>query len=147
MLSQYQYQFVFEGLAEGDFACVPRLHFALAFHACCSASPLSASIPSALGGFAVTAPPPWTTPHRFCVYFAAYPEGTAREATEIQNLQLVDGDVTRQLGIPLYMLFPRLFTCPSTRCESFSVEFEVNVIVVFEDQYMVTENFPVVLVR
>jgi hypothetical protein len=82
-----------------------------------------------------------------CVLLAAYPEGTAREATEIQNLQLVDGDVTRKLGIPVYMLFPRLFTCPTTRCESFSVEFEVNVIVVFEDQYMVTENFPVVLVR
>ena len=78
---------------------------------------------------------------------AAYPEGSAREATEIQNLQLAEGDVTRNLGIPIYMLFPRLFTCPTTKSESFSVEFEVNIIVVFEDHYMVTENFPIVLVR
>lgn len=31
--------------------------------------------------------------------------------------------------------------------QSFKVEFEVNVIVVFEDHYMVTENFPITLYR
>lgn len=35
------------------------------------------------------------------------------DATEIQNLQVGDGDVARGLGIPLYMIFPRLFACPS----------------------------------
>lgn len=82
-----------------------------------------------------------------CLVPTAYPEGSAREATEIQNLQLAEGDVTRNLAIPIYMLFPRLFTCPTTRSDGFSVEFEVNVIVVFEDHYMVTENFPITLVR
>jgi Vacuolar protein sorting-associated protein 26 len=62
-----------------------------------------------------------------------YSEGTAREATEIQNLQIGDGDVPRNLAIPLYMIFPRLFTCPTSISDSFKVEFEVNVIIVFQD--------------
>jgi len=45
---------------------------------------------------------------------AAYADGTAREATEIQNLQVGDGDVVRGLAIPLYMIFPRIFTCPTS---------------------------------
>ena len=76
-----------------------------------------------------------------------YAEGSAREATEIQNLQIGDGDVPRGLAIPLYMIFPRIFTCPTSVSDSFRVEFEVNVIIVFEDSYMVTENFPIRLFR
>ena len=38
---------------------------------------------------------------------------TTSDATEIQNLQVGDGDVPRGLSIPLYMIFPRLFACPS----------------------------------
>lgn len=34
-------------------------------------------------------------------------------ATEIQNVQIGWGDVCRQLAIPIYMIFPRLFTCPT----------------------------------
>jgi hypothetical protein len=77
----------------------------------------------------------------------AYAEGQAREATEIQNLQIGDGDVARGMAIPLYMIFPRIFTCPTSISDSFRVEFEVNIIVVFEDSYMVTENFPIRLFR
>ena len=76
-----------------------------------------------------------------------YAEGQAREATEIQNLQIGDGDVPRGMTIPLYMIFPRIFTCPTSVNESFRVEFEVNIILVFEDAYMVTENFPIRLFR
>jgi hypothetical protein len=61
--------------------------------------------------------------------------------------QVADGDVTRGQTIPIYMLFPRMFTCPTTIQESSSVEFEVNIIITFEDHYTVTENFPIVLVR
>ena len=53
----------------------------------------------------------------------------------------------RGLAIPLYMIFPRIFTCPTSVSDSFRVEFEVNVIIVFEDSYMVTENFPIRLFR
>jgi len=72
---------------------------------------------------------------------------TAREATEIQNIQIGDGDMCRNLVIPLYMIFPRLFTCPTMITDSFKVEFEVNLIIVFVDGYMVTENFPIELYR
>jgi len=44
-----------------------------------------------------------------------------------------------------------LTTCPSSApllvLQSFRVEFEVNIIVAFEDGYMVTENFPISLYR
>ena len=76
-----------------------------------------------------------------------YSEGSAREATEIQNLQLAEGDITRGLAIPIYMLLPRLFTCPTTVTDGFSCEFEVNLMLCFEDGYMVTENFPIALYR
>mmetsp|Transcript_84735 Transcript_84735/g.164392 ORF Transcript_84735/g.164392 Transcript_84735/m.164392 type:complete len:301 (-) Transcript_84735:42-944(-) len=72
---------------------------------------------------------------------------TAREATEIQNIQIGDGDICRNLVIPLYMIFPRLFTCPTMITDTFKVEFEINLIVVFGDGYMVTEGFPIELYR
>jgi hypothetical protein len=72
---------------------------------------------------------------------------TVREATEIQNIQIGDGNVCRGLSIPLYMVFPRLFSCPTYSCSNFKIEFEVNLVVVFGDGYMITENFPIMLYR
>lgn len=40
-----------------------------------------------------------------------YMEGEAKEATEIQNIQIADGNVVRGLAVPIHMVFPRLFTC------------------------------------
>ena len=74
-------------------------------------------------------------------------EGEAREATEIQNIQIADGNVVRDLAISIYMIFPRLFTCATTKAPQFKVEFEVNLIILFADNHMVTENFPIVLYR
>jgi hypothetical protein len=68
-------------------------------------------------------------------------------ATEIQNIQIADGDVCRNLVIPIYMVFPRLFTCPSVAAKTFAVEFEVNLVVVFQDSHLITENFPIKLYR
>jgi len=42
-------------------------------------------------------------------------------ATEIQNIQIADGDVCRELPIPIYMIFPRLFTCPSLTTSNFKI--------------------------
>ena len=74
-------------------------------------------------------------------------EGFARDPTEIQNIQLADGDVCRDLTIPIYMVFPRLFTCPTLTTSNFKIEFEVNVVVIFQDDHLVTENFPITLTR
>ncbi|XP_015607610.1 Down syndrome critical region protein 3 homolog [Cephus cinctus] len=74
-------------------------------------------------------------------------EGYSRDATEIQNIQIGEGNVCTGIGIPIYMIFPRLFTCPTLSTSNFKVEFEVNLIIVFADDYLVTENFPIVLNR
>ena len=74
-------------------------------------------------------------------------EGYARDPTEIQNIQIADGDVCRGMVIPIYMVFPRLFTCPTLSTSNFKVEFEVNVVIIFTDDHLVTENFPIKLSR
>jgi len=76
-----------------------------------------------------------------------YADTEIREATEVQNIQLADGNICHQFDIPIYMIFPRLFTCITTISKSFKVEFEVNVVVLFKDTHMLTENFPIKLVR
>lgn len=42
-------------------------------------------------------------------------------ATEIQNIQIADGDVARDISIPMHMIFPRLFTCPTLVTDNFKV--------------------------
>ncbi|CAG9816314.1 unnamed protein product [Phaedon cochleariae] len=74
-------------------------------------------------------------------------EGYAREATEIQNIQIGDGDAPQNIPIPIYMVFPRLFTCPTLITTNFKLEFEVNIVVIFQDDHLITNNFPIVLVR
>eukprot|EP00057_Strongylocentrotus_purpuratus_P033244 XP_790710.3 PREDICTED: Down syndrome critical region protein 3 [Strongylocentrotus purpuratus] len=74
-------------------------------------------------------------------------EGYARDATEIQNIQIGEGNVCRGLTIPMYMVFPRLFTCPTLATSNFKVEFEINLVVVLLDDHLITENFPIILTR
>eukprot|EP00042_Codosiga_hollandica_P027265 m.134026 g.134026 ORF g.134026 m.134026 type:complete len:299 (+) comp52439_c1_seq1:94-990(+) len=74
-------------------------------------------------------------------------EGFSKDSTEIQNIQIGEGDVMKNLLIPIYMVFPRLFTCPTTETDTFKIEFEVNVVIVLANQEVVTENFPIKLVR
>eukprot|EP01028_Stygiella_incarcerata_P011859 TRINITY_DN695_c0_g1_i1.p1 TRINITY_DN695_c0_g1~~TRINITY_DN695_c0_g1_i1.p1 ORF type:complete len:300 (-),score=48.90 TRINITY_DN695_c0_g1_i1:159-1058(-) len=74
-------------------------------------------------------------------------EGKAREATEIQNVQIGDGDICRGVTLPIHMVFPRLFTCSTLLSTTFRVEFEVNVVLQFEGSLQVTENFPIRLYR
>ena len=99
---------------------------------------------------------------------AAIDGATTSDATEIQNLQVGDGDVPRGLSIPLYMIFPRLFACPSvaagvsthrtvpslppprrppaphsTNVQPLSVNFELNIHIRCTSDYLVLENFPI----
>ena len=74
-------------------------------------------------------------------------DGKLSESTEIQNLQIGAGDVCRNLPIPLYMVFPRVFTAPSVSTDSYKVQFEVNVNVSFEGDYTAISNFPIKLYR
>ena len=71
-----------------------------------------------------------------------------REATEVQNIQIGEGNVCRNMVIPMYMIFPRLFTCPTVlTATQFKIEFEVNLAIVFGEGYQISENFPIVLIR
>jgi hypothetical protein len=36
-----------------------------------------------------------------------------------------DGDVLRGLAVPIFMVFPRLFTAPTLATRTFKIEFEV----------------------
>ncbi|EFA82527.1 vacuolar protein sorting-associated protein 26 family protein [Heterostelium album PN500] len=74
-------------------------------------------------------------------------DGYARELTEIQNIQIGDGDMCRGLNIPIWMVFPRLFTCITTAARTFKIEFEVNLVIMLEDGHLITENFPIKLIR
>eukprot|EP01113_Clastostelium_recurvatum_P023751 TRINITY_DN2831_c0_g1_i2.p1 TRINITY_DN2831_c0_g1~~TRINITY_DN2831_c0_g1_i2.p1 ORF type:complete len:315 (+),score=53.33 TRINITY_DN2831_c0_g1_i2:31-975(+) len=74
-------------------------------------------------------------------------DGYAKEATEIQNIQISEGDVVRGMSIPIYMVFPRLFTCATVAARTFKIEFEINLVVMLEDGHLITENFPIRLVR
>lgn len=74
-------------------------------------------------------------------------EGFAKETSEIQNMEIASGDVVRGWTIPIYMLFPRLFTCPTLETTNFKIEFEINVVVVFSNDMAVMENFPIRLNR
>eukprot|EP00325_Prymnesiales_sp_UTEX-LB-985_P005825 CAMPEP_0174697850 /NCGR_PEP_ID=MMETSP1094-20130205/3604_1 /TAXON_ID=156173 /ORGANISM="Chrysochromulina brevifilum, Strain UTEX LB 985" /LENGTH=330 /DNA_ID=CAMNT_0015894919 /DNA_START=51 /DNA_END=1043 /DNA_ORIENTATION=- len=76
-----------------------------------------------------------------------YQDGMAREATEIQNIQIADGPICHGWSIPIYMIFPRLFTCPTVSTRNFKVDFEVNLVVLFSDGHLLTENFPLKLIR
>jgi len=74
-------------------------------------------------------------------------EGYSKDATEIQNIQIGTGNVMRNVPIPIHMVFPRLFTCPTLSTPNFKLEFEINISVVFEDNHLVSENFPIQLTR
>eukprot|EP00003_Mantamonas_plastica_P027924 TRINITY_DN6136_c0_g1_i3.p1 TRINITY_DN6136_c0_g1~~TRINITY_DN6136_c0_g1_i3.p1 ORF type:complete len:309 (+),score=67.31 TRINITY_DN6136_c0_g1_i3:38-928(+) len=74
-------------------------------------------------------------------------DGWAKEATEIQNIQICDGDVCRKLTVPIYMVFPRLFTCPTLATRNYKIEFEVNLVILLSDGHLITENFPIKIFR
>ena len=68
-------------------------------------------------------------------------------ATEVQNIQVADGNPIPGLEIPLYMLFPKIYSCPTFIHEKFQIEFQVNLIVIFQNGYQLTENIPIRLYR
>lgn len=74
-------------------------------------------------------------------------EQQLKKATEILNLQLADGNVRRNSQIPLYLGFPKQFSCPTTYYKHFKIEFEVNLLVTFQNGLLITKNFPIRLFR
>ena len=56
----------------------------------------------------------------------------AREATDIQCTQVGEGDVVHGLELPIHLVLPRLYTCPSVDAETWGVDFELSVAATLE---------------
>ena len=69
------------------------------------------------------------------------------ETSEIQNLQIGDGDVVRNLEIPVFMIFPRNFCCANLETKDVNISFEMNLIIVLVNGVIIMENYPVNLWR
>lgn len=70
-----------------------------------------------------------------------------REITEVQNIQVGDGDVLRDWDIPIFMKFPRWYTCPAIRTPNLRVDFEISIVVTFEGRVQVSQVVPIRLYR
>eukprot|EP00271_Cylindrocystis_brebissonii_P008096 TRINITY_DN22124_c0_g2_i1.p1 TRINITY_DN22124_c0_g2~~TRINITY_DN22124_c0_g2_i1.p1 ORF type:complete len:324 (+),score=83.71 TRINITY_DN22124_c0_g2_i1:240-1211(+) len=58
-------------------------------------------------------------------------ERRSREVTEIQTTQIAAGDICRGLAMPIHLILPRLFTCPSIEAGLFTLQFQTRVVVTF----------------
>lgn len=79
--------------------------------------------------------------------YGATEEKAGRECTEVQNIQIGEGDVIWNFDIPIYMMFPKWYTCASVSLPNIRVEFEVNMVITFEGRLQVSQNVPLRLYR
>ena len=70
-----------------------------------------------------------------------------QEASEVMRIQIGEGNLCRDMLVPIYMVFPRLHACPTLRTPMFKIEFEINLIIIFDDGHVITENFPIHIIR
>ncbi|CAJ1952088.1 unnamed protein product [Sphenostylis stenocarpa] len=61
-------------------------------------------------------------------------EKIVTETSLIQTTQIADGDVCRHLTLPIYVILPRLVTCPTTLAGPFSIEFKVAIVISFQSE-------------
>jgi hypothetical protein len=64
------------------------------------------------------------------------------EVSEIQNLQIGDGEVLTDNEISLNMLFPRHFCCAALETKVAKLSFDINIIMVLVNGFVITENVP-----
>ncbi|KAI8528610.1 hypothetical protein RHMOL_Rhmol12G0161200 [Rhododendron molle] len=79
-----------------------------------------------------------------------------------QAILIADGDVCRQMTLPIYGIVPRLLTCPTIYAGPFSIEFKVSIVITFASelsklhpksdprtprQWLAMESVPLELVR
>ena len=69
------------------------------------------------------------------------------QSTEVQNIQVADGDCLDDIEIPTYMLFPKIYSSATCEHKNFGIAFQVNIIVIFHNGYVLTENIPVNVYR
>lgn len=100
--------------------------------------------------------------HILCVESMLIGEKIVTESSLIQTTQIADGDVCRSMKLPIYVVLPRLLTCPTIFAGPFSVEFKVTIVITFQSelskrhstydpktprQWLAMESVPLELVR
>ena len=63
------------------------------------------------------------------------------------SLQIAEGDVMRGVSIPIHLVFPRFFVCPTTDNSLFSLGFKISINVIFGNNYTASESFDIVTKR
>ncbi|KAK0588138.1 hypothetical protein LWI29_034856 [Acer saccharum] len=61
-------------------------------------------------------------------------EKIVTETSLIQTTQIADGDVCRNMTLPIHVILPRLMTCPTVFAGPFSVEFKVTITISFQSE-------------
>ncbi|CAK8534262.1 unnamed protein product [Lathyrus sativus] len=61
-------------------------------------------------------------------------EKIVTETSLIQTTQIADGNVCRNLTMPIYVILPRLLTCPTIFAGPFSIEFKVAIVISFQSE-------------
>ena len=79
--------------------------------------------------------------------YCATTETSGKESTEVQNIQVGDGDVLRRFTLPLHMMFPKWYTCAAIDTPHLRVEFEINMVLTVEGHNQITQNLPIRLYR
>ncbi|XP_027169045.1 Down syndrome critical region protein 3 homolog isoform X1 [Coffea eugenioides] len=72
--------------------------------------------------------------HLFRVESILIGDKIATETTSIQTTQIADGDVCRGLTLPIYVILPRLLTCPTIFAGPFSIEFKTTIVITFKSE-------------
>ncbi|KAG5522515.1 hypothetical protein RHGRI_034620 [Rhododendron griersonianum] len=52
----------------------------------------------------------------------------------VEASAIADGDVCRQMTLPIYVIVPRLLTCPTIYAGPFSIEFKVSIVITFASE-------------
>ncbi|KAF2317508.1 hypothetical protein GH714_023702 [Hevea brasiliensis] len=61
-------------------------------------------------------------------------EKIVTETSLIQTTQIADGDVCYSMTLPIYVILPRLLTCPTVLAGPFSIEFKVSIVISFQSE-------------
>ncbi len=70
-----------------------------------------------------------------------------RNRTEIQTLEIVHGDPCHDISIPVYIVLPRQFVCPTMLAQRVQVEFEIKWLCLLKDGLTLSTTQRVVLWR
>ncbi|KAK9118060.1 hypothetical protein Scep_016153 [Stephania cephalantha] len=56
------------------------------------------------------------------------------ESILVGEKYVADGDVCRSMTLPIYVILPRLLTCPTISAGPFSIEFQVSIVITFQSE-------------